>query len=358
MVNEYYTVLASKETKWCKKFRFLSADNSVYEVINDATIMRDEKGKAYRVIGSMQNLTREEHPEQTFKQKNKERLKEVLNSSSDVLWDLDLVANELIINDAYKTLFGHTMSQNFNIEEWLANVHPDYKEAAKQHFYSFIESSETKLAFSYKFLRADGSVADIITRATMIRNGEGKVLRIMGTTHDVTKQKELEKKVEYERQVKEKQVAEAIIDAQEHERVELSKELHDNVNQLLGAAKLYNEMAQKNGVNRENLLKKSSAYTLSAIEEIRKISKGLVSFAIADAGLLDAVKNLAKEIMEAHAISIICTTNNFLEEQMNNRFKLNVYRIVQEQLNNVIKHSKATEVIIDLSNFFLFLLPA
>jgi PAS domain S-box-containing protein len=349
-VRAYFnTISASGETKWNIKYRFVSANGSVAEVVSKANIMRDEDGKPIRMIGSIQNLTKEKLLEETLRKKNNEKLRETFNSSPDVLWDLDVATDELIVNDAYKNLFGHTISGKFNLQDWVNYMHCDYKEAAQKQFNHFIESSESKWKFYYKYLRADGSVADVITHITVIRNDEGKPVRFMGTTHDVSKQKELEELLDSERKLKENQIAAAIIDAQEYERVELSKELHDNVNQLLGAAKLYNDMAQKNGLNREKLIKKSSEYTLSAIEEIRKISKGLVSSLIAEVGIVEAIKTLAEEIMEANTIHIICTAQDCCDNTMNDRFKLNIFRIVQEQINNVLKHAKASEIKIDLA---------
>src|SRR3984957_14816232 len=86
--------------------------------------------------------------------------------------------------------------------------------------------------------------------------------------------KELDKKISLEVRLKQNQIAEAIIDAKELERSDIGKELHDNVNQLLGATRLYLDMAKKDDSNRDMYLERSSEYTLSAIEEIRKLTKG------------------------------------------------------------------------------------
>ena len=61
----------------------------------------------------------------------------------------------------------------------------------------------------------------------------------------------------------------------ENERSEIAQELHDNLNQILGAAKLYIEMAKTDDENREMCLDKSSAFIMEVINEIRKISKTL-----------------------------------------------------------------------------------
>jgi PAS domain S-box-containing protein len=161
--------------------------------------------------------------------------------------------------------------------------------------------------------------------------------------------KELNEKINLEIRLKENQIAEAIIDAKELERSDIGKELHDNVNQLLGATRLYLEMARKDGCNRDMYLERSSEYTLSAIEEIRKLTKGLTADAIKNFGLYEAIRNICRDTMEVNPIKISYRLDLLIEDRVNDKFKLNVYRIMQEQLNNIIKHARATEVKISLS---------
>ena len=162
-------------------------------------------------------------------------------------------------------------------------------------------------------------------------------------------QKVLEERLEQESKLKEKQIAEATKQAKETERLDIGKELHDNVNQLLGASKLYLEMAKRGGENSEMFLSRSSHYTLTAIEEIRKLTKRLTTGIIKNLGFSEAIDNITRDTMEVNPVKISCALESFIEHSVNDKFKLNVLRIVQEQLNNILKHAKATEVSISLS---------
>jgi signal transduction histidine kinase len=159
----------------------------------------------------------------------------------------------------------------------------------------------------------------------------------------------LEEKLEQEIRLKAKQIAEAIEDAKGTERSDIGKELHDNVNQLLGASKLYLEMAKHGGVYGEMYLNRSSEYTLMAIEEIRKLTNGLTTDTIKNLGLTKAIENIAHDTMEASSIKIFCELDSFKEKTVPDNFKLNIFRMVQEQLNNILKHAKASEVVIRIS---------
>jgi signal transduction histidine kinase len=108
-------------------------------------------------------------------------------------------------------------------------------------------------------------------------------------------------------------------------------------------------MARKDETNREMYLDRSSEYTLTAIEEIRKLTKGLTADAIKNFGLYEAIRNICKDTMEVNPIKISYRLDLLIENKVNDKFKLNVYRIMQEQLNNILKHAGATLVNIRVS---------
>ena len=164
-----------------------------------------------------------------------------------------------------------------------------------------------------------------------------------------SKQKALKERLDQEIRLKEKQIAEASEEARETERSNIGKELHDNVNQLLGASRLYLTMAKRGGKYSEMYLNRSSEYILIAIEEIRKLTKGLTTDVIKNLGLCVAIDNISRDTMEVNPVKIFFVVEGFIENSVNDKFKLNVFRIVQEQMNNILKHANATEVIIKLS---------
>ena len=129
----------------------------------------------------------------------------------------------------------------------------------------------------------------------------------------------------------------------------ISKELHDNLNQILGATKLYIEMAKTNKKNREMCLNKSSGYILNVIEEIRRISKTLAPPRIQFMGLIDSIKNLLQDLKRLHLVKIDFHENGKDVENISKKLQLNIFRIVQEQVNNILKHSKATYATINLA---------
>lgn len=233
-------------------------------------------------------------------------------------------------------------------KDWFSHIHPDDKEEVLQEYLRVLESEVIEWKHGYRFLRADNSVANVLSNSVILRNIGGKAYRVIGAMHDTAKQKALEEKLEQEIIVKENLIAVALEEAKETERSDIGKELHDNVNQLLSASKLYLDLAKQGGKDTELYLSRSSEYTHKAIEEIRKLTKKLTTDTIKSLGLCEAIDDIVRDAMEINPIIISCALQSFIEKSVNDKFKLNVFRIVQEQLYNILKHAKATEVIVSL----------
>ena len=69
---------------------------------------------------------------------------------------------------------------------------------------------------------------------------------------------------------------------------------------------------------------------------------------IKNLGLCAAIENIRRDTMEVSRVKIVLQVKDSMESSVNDKFKLNIYRIIQQQLNNILKHAKATKVIIKL----------
>ncbi|MEP7372501.1 MAG: PAS domain-containing protein [Chitinophagaceae bacterium] len=352
-------IIESTATHWEHAYRFIRADGSVARVFDRANVLRHADGKAYRMIGAMQDLSRHRELEEmldheiaakwTQLTEYKESFKFIFNSSSNVFYDSDLITDKVILSDAYDKEFGYKLTNHMTpARDWVSHIHPDDREAVFQDYVRMLRSQETEWKYSYRFLRADDSVANVLSSGIVLRNAAGKAYRMIGYMLDLSKQEVIEEKLQREIKLKEKQITEAIEEAKEAERSEIGRELHDNVNQLLGASKLYLDLAKSGGEHSKMYLGRSAEYTLTAIEEIRKLTKGLSTDIIINLGLCEAIDTISRDMMQVNELKIFRALESFSEDSVGNKFKLNVFRIVQEQLNNIIKHAKATEVRISL----------
>jgi signal transduction histidine kinase len=145
------------------------------------------------------------------------------------------------------------------------------------------------------------------------------------------------------------EINQAVMASQENQRNEIGRELHDNLNQILGAAKLYIEMAKIDAEHHDFCLDKSSLYIVQVIEEVRKISKRLIT-PVYVLGLVESIDMLIEDLIQTSDIEVDYEHKGIDDVSLDEILELNVFRIVQEQLTNIIKHSKATSVKISINS--------
>ena len=148
-----------------------------------------------------------------------------------------------------------------------------------------------------------------------------------------------------------KALTQATIDGQEKERKEIGKELHDNIGQQLTTTKLYLDMAGSAANDSAQPMINMALKSVSElINEVRGISRSLTPPTLGDLGLIDSVYDLIETINRTQPLLIEFDTAGFDEEEIPENQKLMLFRIVQEQLNNILKHAQASSVTIKLQN--------
>jgi len=160
---------------------------------------------------------------------------------------------------------------------------------------------------------------------------------------DITRRKQIEKRLEREQKRYQRSLTRQIIAAQERERATLSHELHDNVNQILTTVKLYLETALINEAEKDNLLTKSMAHVMQCIREIRNLSHRLLPPSICAESLVESIEGLIENLSPCTTFDINFQVDNY-RQPVSKELGLAVYRILQEQLNNIVKHANASVV--------------
>lgn len=152
-----------------------------------------------------------------------------------------------------------------------------------------------------------------------------------------------------EREEHQRILVRATIESQEKERGQIGRELHDNINQILAVTRAYVDAAAHEDERHDELLQRSLKNLDTAINEIRKMSKTLVPPSMKEDGLVDSVYDLVENMrgVTRFSIQFNCEKENL--HDIGEAQQLALYRIVQEQVNNIIKHAEATHVSIELT---------
>jgi signal transduction histidine kinase len=143
-------------------------------------------------------------------------------------------------------------------------------------------------------------------------------------------------------------ITEAVIRAQEEERSLIGLELHDNINQVLTTVKLHNEMVLEGVGEACSILPRTLVYLQDCINEIRSLSKRLSAPTLGKISLEESVKDLIDSINVTSKVKITHQLLGLNNQVLRQEVHLGVYRILQEQLNNILKHAEATEVLIHI----------
>ncbi|WP_114010500.1 cache domain-containing protein [Cohaesibacter intestini] len=142
-----------------------------------------------------------------------------------------------------------------------------------------------------------------------------------------------------------------IVDVQEEERKRVSHDLHDGINQLLVSVRHRVELAREqlgDPVKAKQLLTKSMAILDTSIADVRRMSKALHPSALDNIGLAVAVRELAKDFEESTRITTRVKTDP-IGDRIEETAKIAIYRVLQEALTNIARHSKASHVDISLT---------
>jgi two-component system sensor histidine kinase UhpB len=167
---------------------------------------------------------------------------------------------------------------------------------------------------------------------------------IQAQVNDITENIRLNNELAHQK----KQLIEAVLNAQENERKNIGRELHDNINQILTAVRLHLGFALEQSDNRD-ILTRCTANLGMAVEEIRKLSKELILPGnLRELGLAHSIEDLVKEVLLPTSIRWKLYSRGLQEKLLPEELKLTVYRILQEQLNNILKHAGASAVAVSL----------
>lgn len=282
-----------------------------------------------------------------------ERYRLLSQVTNDLIWEWDVTTNNIYREvQGVKEVYGISSNEKIQtIEDWMARIHPVDLEAMQATFQEICNSpNRDSFQTEYKFLTEEEKYRVISDRGYVVRDQDGKVKRIVGAAHDITTRRKLELELQEAQRRQQRAITEATIRGQEKEREQLGIELHDNITQILATAKLYLDFACKTEEVKRDIVNQGKNLIGLATDELRKLSHSLLPPSFDEFGLRHALQELANRTALTGVFTIECNWDKFCENSLGKDQELTIYRIVQEQLNNIIKHADAKMVRISLNN--------
>jgi two-component system, NarL family, sensor histidine kinase UhpB len=281
-----------------------------------------------------------------------EKYNAVNQASREGIFDCDLVTMTARMNDKMRFFFPVNSNEVDNFwEKYKKRLHPDDMDRLYGEFEKVVASGKSDWQLEYQLLGNDNKFYTVISHIYIIRDGKsGDVIRLIGSLQDVTELRSLQAEY-YEEQLKnEQRLASSVIVAQEHERDRWARELHDNVCQILGVVKLFASEIKPGNEESARLLDETGKLVLKALNEIRQLSCNIKPPAFTEMTLTDSVQTLVANVNRFKKFEFDLHTEQFNEEELTDEQKLLVYRVIQEQLNNIVKYAKAQKVTATLNS--------
>lgn len=295
--------------------------------------------------GHAVNLAEKYAVEKQLRETN-ERLLLLSRATNDAIWEWDMQSGQIFRNDALMDMIGYQFDDPKGLSWWFRRIHPDDRNRVSDIVKESTDQGRQSWQDEYRFKCADGQYKFMRDRGFIVYEN-GLPVKMIGSLQDITGIRQLENKLHEEKLRQQKEISETVIKVQEKERTRIGHELHDNVNQILSTSKLFIDLFEPQGEEQERLKAKGLEYIVLAIEEIRKLSKELVVPQLRDRGLVRNVQTMIDDIHLSGKLKIRFTHDDDLEFLSAGK-KITLFRIIQEQVKNIINHSQAGEAGINL----------
>jgi two-component system sensor histidine kinase UhpB len=314
--------------------------------------LRDESGQIAGITCATVDITERKRAEEALRA-SEEQYRRFFELGAIGMCETDPATGRLLrVNDRHCEITGYSR------EEMLGKTmrdlaHPEDREADWEKFTRMVRGEAPEYSNEKRYIRRDGQVIWVRAAARVIRDENGNPVRTVGVLMDITERKRAEERLrnineELERVVAKRteelrRLSAKLLAAQEEERSRIALEIHDGFGASLSAAKYRMEDAIRQGGG-DRRLEAVTSILQGAIEESRRLQMSLRPAMLDDLGLLPTLGWLCRETEKSYPELRIEKQLEVEEHRTPDSVKTQVFRIVQEALHNVAKHSGATLV--------------
>lgn len=271
-----------------------------------------------------------------------DQLRLAVESGKSVVWDWDLRGKRDFWFGDLHSMFG-VRSGTFagHITDFRRYVHPDDRERLSRGIADAIQT-HSPFEGEFRVVLPDGIIRDAAAVGKCHYGPHGHPERMLGITMDITERKQAEREL--------RELSGHLIAAQEEERARIARELHDDLSQRL--ALLAVEMQTLNSFATEVAAAESLDALVRRIKEISEdvhsLSHRLHPALLDRVGLVPALRKLCKELQAQSGIRLTLTCSD-VPDSLSEQVSVSLFRVAQEALANVVKHSGAAAASIELT---------
>jgi PAS domain S-box-containing protein len=317
--------------------RIVRTDGTVRYLHSEAHFILDEEGRAAGLHGIAHDITELKEKELRL-QESEQRYSALFNDCPQPKWLFDVETHKFVqVNKAAIEKYGYTEEEFYGMTIFDIRP-PEDRDRVIEFGRLQVNSKINPPHRQFRHITKSGEVLDveIYSNAIVLNNKPYRLVVAL----DITAVSMYEDRM-----------TSAVIQAQENERYEIGAELHDNVCQILAASLMRLAMLNSDKVDFNETCDRVKKKIRMAIKEVRNLSHRLAPASFDESSLADSVALLIDTYNVDGGPKVgLLFQPNVPENEISRELKLHLYRIIQEQLGNIIKHSKATEALVRIEN--------
>jgi PAS domain S-box-containing protein len=308
--------------------------------------LRNAEGKVTTLVAMVQDITARKQAEEALR-KSKERFDLAVRGSNDGIWDWNILSGEVYYSPRIRELLQYGPDEFPDVIESIeTHLHPDDRTRTWAAIRAHLDTQEP-YDMEHRLRTKDGRYRWFRCRGQAVWDASGQPIRMAGSFTDIHGRRmdeESLRQAQADALLARQEFTQRLISAQEQERKRLAGELHDSLGQNLSLIKNRIQLALA-GADAEpsitNHLEAASKLMTDCLTEVRNLAHHLRPLPIEQSGLSDCLETLVQEVAESSAIHFERRFEN-VDDLFPGEQATVVYRILQEALNNLVKHSRAS----------------
>ena len=301
----------------------------------------DEPGAPPAIVWTLHEISERKRADTALRE-SEERLTLAFAGAQEGVWDWNLVTGDVVYSPRWKQMLGYADHEiEPHVSAWERLLHPDDM-ARAQEVNESVARGASAYEGEFRLRHKDGHYVQVLSRGYPVRREPGgPVVRIVGTHFDLTERRQ----AEAERARTE--LLSRLVFAQEDERRRIAREMHDQFGEQLTALSRGIDALKEACGESPELAGHVQALEKTARQIDRDVDQlvwQLRPTALDDLGLRAALANYVQDWSRRVSIPAELHTSGLLDERLSSDAETTLYRIAQEALTNVAKHSRASRV--------------
>ena len=341
VIPDMHRLIAEGGTDWSDEYRFLCKSGRYAYVLDRGHVIRNTAGKAVRMVGGMRDLTERREAEAALAE-SEERFRATFEQAPIGIAEISTEGAFERVNPKLCEMFGYTPEELLAFSAFEV-THPDDLPTTSVLVAEVLAGQRTTFQIDKRYLRKDGSILWAHAISTLLRDATGRPRTFIAVIEDVTARKLADQALQ--------SLPGRLLKAQDEERRRIARELHDSTAQELAVVAMnlarLEEWIEGREPWAENLLADSLAVLAQGNRDLRTLAHLLHPPMLEELGLAGALRHYVEGFSQRSGIQVELECGPDLE-RCSEGIETALFRVVQESLANVHRHSTSSSAFLKL----------